>query len=173
MKAVLAMLLLTLSVFAQSKTTGTAVSPGCGPTNVTFKVKTDKRQHPVTEPDAGKALVYFLQDDAAFVPRPRPTTRVGLDGSWVGATHADSYFYFPVEPGEHHLCANWQDAVTWGKSRSTAAVHFTAEAGHVYYFRALDVANSYQQPTVEVAEVESDQALTLMSTFSFSTSHRK
>src|SRR5437870_487716 len=56
---------------------------GCGPAAARFDVKTDKMQHPFVQPEAGRAIVYVFEDDrtaGAF-----PTTRVGLDGRWMGA----------------------------------------------------------------------------------------
>ena len=36
------------------------------------------------------------------------TTKVALDGAWIGANHSNSYLAFAVAPGERHLCVNWQ-----------------------------------------------------------------
>ncbi|MGC2330406.1 MAG: DUF2846 domain-containing protein [Candidatus Acidiferrales bacterium] len=167
--------LLTVSawpVVAQGQPTGVAAAPGCGPAKIEFDVKTEK-QHPVMQPAPGKALVYFLQDDAKFESTPRPTTRFGLDGAWGGATHRNSYFYVSVDPGEHHVCANWQNFVGFG-ARSTAAMHFTAEAGGVYYLRARDVFHRNHPPAVvELGSLDGDEAQLLMSMFSFSTSQPK
>ncbi len=58
-----------LPAFGQSQPANTAVAPGCGPANITFDVKTDNNQHPTAQPDAGKAILYFLQDDADFDSR--------------------------------------------------------------------------------------------------------
>jgi hypothetical protein len=46
------------------------------------------------------------------------------------------YFYFSVDPGEHHLCASWQTAVMEGQGHKAAAAHCTAKAEDVYYFSA-------------------------------------
>jgi hypothetical protein len=149
-------------------------APGCGQTDVKFDVQNEGRQHAMPSPEPGKALVFFLQDDARFNSIPRPTTRFGIDGVWVGATHANSYFYVSVDPGEHHLCANWQSRVVLTRSRPIAATHFTAEAGKVYYFRAKDLENTERPPAEVVFEpVDSDEALILMSSFDLNSSHPK
>jgi hypothetical protein len=57
------------------------MAPGCGAFSVTFSVKTNKNQHPFAQPDAGKALVYFVEDDSNFNATPKPTVRAGLDGA--------------------------------------------------------------------------------------------
>ena len=121
--------LLPITVLAQNNAAG---SPGCGDPAFKFDVKTNKGQNPA-KPEAGKALVYFIEDDSNFNSVPKPTTRAGLDGQWVGATHGNSFFYFSVDPGVHHLCASWQRLA---RHQKEAAAHFTAEAGGVYYFVA-------------------------------------
>jgi hypothetical protein len=182
MAAALVILLLAVSVVFPV-TAHAQEGPGCGPTNVTFDVSTKKVQPPAPVPALGKAIVYFLQDDLKYNARPRPTTRFGIDGTWVGATHANSYFYVSVDPGDHHVCANWQSDVTGlsyiGPKRSTAAVHFTAEAGKSYYFRARDVVYSapggpiVSEPAVELSRLDSDEAQVIINSFSLNSSHPK
>jgi hypothetical protein len=166
-------LIVTSSLIAQDQPANTAAAPGCGAAKSSFEVKTDSEKHPVTQPEPGKALLYFIEDDTNYLSIPKPTTRLGVDGNWVGANHGNSYFYLSVEPGERHLCASWQSRVALGAGRQTAAAHFSAEAGKAYYFR---VQNYWSQTTVvniEFGPVDSDQALLLMSKFAFSTFHPK
>jgi hypothetical protein len=122
-----------------------------------------------------KALIFFLQDDAKFHSVPRPTTRFGIDGAWVGATHANSYFYVSVDPGEHHLCANWQSGVVaFASTRPTAAVHFMAKAGKIYCFVARDRFTTEHPPAEVVLErVDTDEGKLLMNSFALSSSHPK
>lgn len=172
--------LLFASAFGSSTQANSLGAPGCGPADVQFDVKTDGANHAAPAPEPGKALIVFLQDDGKFGSRPRPTTRFGIDGNWVGATHANSFLYVSIDPGEHHLCANWQNRVVLiGPTRSTAAAHFTAEAGQTYYFRARDVAITdhggavVSEPEVKLEPVDSDEALVLMNSFASSASHAK
>jgi Protein of unknown function (DUF2846) len=153
-------------------------APGCGPASIKFEVNTVREQHAVPNPEPGKALVVFLQDDAKFNSTPRPTARFGIDGTWVGATHANSYFYLSVDPGEHHLCTSWQSRVILTRhSRSTAAAHFTAQAGETYYFRARDEVMTdfhgaaVSDPEVKLESLDSDEATVLLSSFALSRSH--
>lgn len=95
--------LLTCPAFATAQT-----DSACGPAKVKFDIRTTKQLRASPAAQSDKALVYFLQDDLKYNTAPRPTTRFAIDGAWVGATHANSYFYVFVDPGEHHLCANWQ-----------------------------------------------------------------
>jgi hypothetical protein len=102
---------------------------GCGSDDIRFDVRIDKTQHVLAQPKGGQALVYVFEDDltrGAF-----PTTRVGIDGKWIGANVPESYLFFAVAPGVRRLCSNWQ-----GTPKSGAALDFTAEAGKSYFFRA-------------------------------------
>jgi hypothetical protein len=169
----LVVLLFAGLAFAEDKPIGTALPPVCGAAGAKFDVKTDSGRHPASEPETGKALVYFLEDDSEFGSTPKPTTMASLDGQWVGATHGDSYFYFSVDPGEHHLCASWQTKVLLGQDLQTAAAHFVAAPGGVYYFQVKNKGGSYRKAGTSLEPLDSDEFLLLASTFSFSTSHEK
>lgn len=99
----------------------------------------------------------------------------GIDGEWAGATHCNSYFYVTIDPGVHHLCASWQGFVGPGPQRKEAALHFTAEAGSDYYFRAKNIANPAEKMPAAVSFklVDSDEGKLLVSQFSSSTSRPK
>lgn len=187
-KWMFAALLFASPAFAQNAPSQEAAAkplgaPGCGPADAQFAVKTKATQQSIPAPASGKAMIVFLQDDEKFESRPRPTTRFGVDGAWVGATHANSFFYLEVDPGERHLCASWQSLVTSPGTpiRPTAASHFTAESGQTYYFRAEDITRSdysgkistITRADVELQPLDSDEAQVLMSSFEFSTSHVK
>jgi hypothetical protein len=88
-KTTLIIFLIASAALAQAQTGETRLAPSCGPDEVTFEVKTDKSSHPLGQPVAGKALVYFLQDDSESYGQIGPTTRLGVDGGWVGATHPE------------------------------------------------------------------------------------
>lgn len=176
MRSVPAILLFAVSLTC-SLQAHAQLGPGCGPANIKFDVSTTKAQPSAVTPPSGKALVYFLQDDFKYDFPPRPTTRFGIDGTWIGATHANSYFYVFVDPGDHDACASWQSGIT-KESRPTAAAHFTAQAGHVYYFRAQDIylnahGGPISPPEVKLSLLDSDEAQVLINSFSFSSSHPK
>ena len=176
MKALRTLLLLgfATTTSAQGTPPATAAAPGCGADNTKFEVTTAKSQHPISKPNPGKALIYFLQDDSYFENMPRPATRFGLDGEWIGATHANSYFYISVDPGDHHLCANWQNFLGVRTTFKSAATHFTAEPDRVYYYVVSDFYIENHGPaTIKINPLDSDQAQLLMSKFAFSTSKAK
>jgi hypothetical protein len=96
---------------------------------------------------------------------------VGLDGAWVGANQGSSYFFFTAEPGEHHLCVNWQSWIGF-KSRAFAMANFTAEPGGVYYFRSR-VIFTRQDYIFDLDPLNSDQGKFLVASSAFSVSHPK
>ncbi len=183
---VISLALLPLTVMAQDNSAATAGSPGCGDDAIKFSVKTDKAQHP-SQPQAGKALVYFIEDDSNFNSIPKPTTRAGLDGKWMGATHGNSYLSFSVGPGVHHLCASWQFAgshpltglllgVGTGQGSKSAALHFTAEAGNTYYFAVKNINFHTESSTkidLTLTPLDSDEGQLLVNKFAHSTSVQK
>jgi hypothetical protein len=162
------------TAFAQDKAPDTASAPGCGPDGAKFDVKKYGDKHPAPQPEPGKALDYFFQDDSNFESVPRPTTMAGVDGKWVGATQSSSYFYVSVDPGEHHVCAKWQTIVGLREGHLAAAAHFTAEAGKIYWFR---VKNSWWRETeranMKLEPLDSDEGLLLASKFAYCTSREK
>lgn len=178
MAAALVILLLAVSVVFPA-TVRAQEGPGCGLANIKFDISTSKKYSlPATQP--AKALVYFFQDDLKYGARPRPTTRFAIDGTWIGATHANSFIYAFVDAGDHDVCANWQSDDTGlgyiGPKRSTAAAHFTAETGKSYYFRARDIAYTngraiVSEPEVVLAPLDSDEAQVIINSFSLSSSH--
>jgi hypothetical protein len=95
-------------------------------------VKLDKSQHTISPPEEGKARIYFIQDVAAPILVVNPTTKLAVDGAWVGANRGNSYFSVSVEPGERHLCASsWYSRT----SQRVELASLTAEEGKIYYFR--------------------------------------
>jgi len=165
MRTIIPIMLLTVSAFAQVPS---AVAPAaCGPDKVTFNVKLDESQHALAQPEAGKALVYFIQEKGSDTFAV--TTEIGMDGAWVGANKNNSYFAVSVEPGERHLCASVQSF----RGHPVGLLHFTAEAGMVYYFSARVIFGEATNPYLFLGAVDSDQAKYLIATFPLSVSNPK
>ncbi len=158
---------LAASVFAQAQ--AARVASACGPENVTFKVKLDEKDHSPAQPAQGKALVYFIHDSGTAAVIAYPTTRMGVNGAWVGANHSNSYFYVSVDPGEHHVCADLQTSLYEDR---TELAHFRAEAGKVYYYRTRLVTSRSVELLV-LDPIDSDQGNYLISLFPLSVSTAK
>ena len=153
-------LLLATSAFAQAPSGG--ATSACGPKDASFDVKLDKTQHALLQSDPGKGLVYFIQEKGA-------ASEIGLDGAWVGANKSGSYFAVFVEPGEHHVCADVRTP-RGIPGPGVGFLHFTAEAGRVYYFDARVVPGVGSDSYLFLGAVDSDQAKYLIASYPLSVS---
>jgi hypothetical protein len=187
MKTLSLVVLFTLSIVVSGYAQGDMPAPkedqawaartaaGCGPSNSEFDVKTDSKQHPMSRPEIGTALVYFLHvesQDGGIVNKGWVTSRVGIDGAWVGANHGKSYFFLSVDPGEHAACTDWQSSrKTY--SRQSAAVSFRAEAGKVYYIRTtiLEITHLQTIPGMKLELIDGAEGQLLISSSALSTAH--
>jgi hypothetical protein len=145
MKATLFVILFSVSLFAQDQSAITTAEAACGAKETQFDAKQDTIHHATPRPEPGKALVYVIED-LGQCPGCAPNsyawstgvedalTRIGVDGAWVGANRGSSYIAFSIDPGEHHLCANWQSSLE-SRSHAFAMAGFTAQEGKIYYFR--------------------------------------
>jgi hypothetical protein len=170
MKTILVVLLFAASVLAQDQAPTARPAAGCGPNEIKFDVKTDQRQHPIGQPESGKALVYVFADentDNAGIRIGGLTTRIGLDGAWVGANKGKSYFFFSVDPGDHRLCTNWQSGVSSRSKLGSAAI--TEEAGKIYYFRTSHYfIEGQRQPGMKLEPLDLAEAQLLIAFCSLS-----
>jgi hypothetical protein len=158
----LSALLSALSATGQGQPS--ALPPACGLEKVSYNVKLDESQHALVQPEPGKALVYFTQEkgsDAFGV-----TTRIGMDGKWVGANKNSSSFALSVEPGDHHVCAD----VRSFRGNPLGLLHFTAEAGKSYYFDARIVYGEEAKANLFFGAVDSDQGEYLIGSLPLSVS---
>jgi hypothetical protein len=174
MRTALALVLFTFTTcaFAQNPSAVSAAQAACGPKGVNFDVKDDDSQHTVAQPEAGKALVYVIQDIGAIsCIGGCITTKIALDGVWIGANHHNSYFSFAVDPGERHLCADWQSHFA-RLSRLVGLVHFTAEAGKIYYFRTRAFGDKYNA-YLDLDPIDSDMGRFFVASYPLSVSHPK
>ncbi len=136
--------------------------PACGNLDVSMAVKLDDSQHAIAQPEPGKALIYFIQDTGQAMNIAYPTTKIGIDGTWVGANKKDSWFAVAVDPGEHHLCAQIQSSFAPAESE---LAHLTVEAGNVYYFRTRIIFAERTAEYFSLAPVDSDEAAFMISSF--------
>lgn len=154
--------------------------PGaCGSDKIQFNVKTAKHQ-PAPAPLAeGKAQIIFVENfaqNAGTCIACKVTTRVGIDGAWVGANRGNSYFADTVEPGEHHLCVGWQSVFRRLKKKVGLA-SLNAEAGKVYYYqikvRMLANDETGMEKDLELAPLDEDQGKYLVKTTALATATQK
>lgn len=176
MKTAILVILLAPFVFGQASPPAAA----CGKIGTHFQIKNEPAGPTKVQPLPGKALIYVVEDQLFKAVRD-VTVRVGVDGAWVGATRLNSYLYFSVEPGEHHLCADWLSSLL-SNGRAVAFFGLNAEAGKTYYFRARTLGGPpsmgerngiYDTATIDLDLINSDEGKFLISQRPFSNSHAK
>lgn len=117
----------------------TVLPESCGQDGAKFSVKVTTPQSGEASPEipppaAGKAQIVFIETlNTEGLHLTTPTTRVGVDGEWIGANKGDSHFSIDVAPGEHNVCVNWQSGID-DESNKVGMDTFTAEAGKIYYY---------------------------------------
>jgi len=168
MKTIAAVLLLSCYALGQNKTAVTAAEAACGPHDVNFEVKADASQHPTPTPENGTALVYVVQEDGI-------TGRLGVDGKWVGANRGRTYFFVPIDPGEHHLCATARGIGPALRYPRVALRQLRAEAGMTYYLVPQVVGELVYaiDAKFDLIQVDPDQGKALVARAKFSTCHPK
>jgi hypothetical protein len=154
--------MLLLPCVARSQSFNPA-APACGQANVEFKVSED-HQTPDFRPDPAKAVVFIAESFSDYLgDSTKPILKLSLNGRWIGATQSDSWLSFTVDPGEQHLCIQWQSSMS-ELYRPIALQGFTAEAGRVYYFRSQLIyranrgSKSDFLPTLSFDPVNPDEA---------------
>ena len=152
--------------FGEDKAAISAALAGCGPQGKKFDVNTDGSQHPAPTPEEGKAVIYFIADGHL-------SNVFGVDGKWVGAVNGGGYFFVPIEPGEHHLCAKKLSFLPPGGGVSVHSLK--AEPGGSYYFRTrmYQIISSGTGWTLQLDQMDSDEGRWFVSWSKFSTSHPK
>jgi hypothetical protein len=162
---------------AQNRAPSSTPQDSCGAADLKFDVEHDNSQLPPSDPEPGKALVYVIEVfDSTAGEMGTPTVRVGLDGSWIGANRGSSYLFFPVDPGGHHLCTNWQSTLQ-RPSAQPSRTDFSAEAGKTYFFqaqiRAQTTATGGEVWSIDLQSVAAEEAKYLIADSPLSISHPK
>jgi len=179
----LGLVVLATVVWAQDNE-ATLGQTSCGPDQNKFTVKLEAHSRPTGTPEPGKALVYVYGDsefDNTGFNIGGLTTRVGVDGEWVGAYKLKSYMSFSVNPGDHRLCTSQQSSLKSRRENNASAITFRAEEGKVYYFRtqpspaslAASAASHGPNAEVELATVDPAQAALIIPKRAYSTSQPK
>ena len=166
MRILLFILLFATTAFAEDLPSS-PIAP-CGAGSANFKVKLDDSQHTPAQPSPGKALVYFIHDAGTSAVLAYPTTKLAVDGTWVGANHSNSYFSVSVDPGEHHVCATLQSSLVGNRSEFA---HFQAEAGKAYYYRTRLVM-SREVELLDLDLIDSDEGRYLIQSYPLSISRQ-
>jgi hypothetical protein len=130
MKVRLFALFLCLSFAAAAMAKESELPDSCGDAKTKFEVTTHKSTSAPPAPDAGKALIVFIQPARQMSCIGCSAQRYAMDGQWVGATQKESYFTLQVEPGQHHFCS------TGPLVNGIAIRSFEVKAGETYFLQA-------------------------------------
>lgn len=172
MKTLLALLLLASPVFAQDQSAAALAASGCGPSETQFNVKTDSKNHPMGQPLPGKALIYVIEDQPGVCLLDCITTRVGIDGAWVGANHATSYSYFSIDPGDHRVCTQWQSSLKMYSDKGSA-ITMKAEPGKTYFVKVRITVHENQYWGIVLEPIDPAEGSFLISSAAYSTATQK
>jgi hypothetical protein len=142
-----------LASHAQGLRKTAAAQAACGPQDTTFHV--DPLHTPDPPPsDPRKAVLYIIQSGGF-------TSKLGLDGQWIGAVTGNSYTATTVTAGEHHLCVAWQSHEKW-LSEKVALHGLNAVAGQTYYFTTQDVSQGGNAYEISFRPADLDEAKMLL-----------
>jgi hypothetical protein len=168
MKTILAVILFSCAAFAQNDEAIAQAKSACGPGQTHFDVEAINFTESISQPAAGKALVYVIAQWQGG-----GTVRIGLNGSWAGAITTDSHMSFPVDPGEHHLCSSWQ-SIFAKNNKAVVLSSFTAEAGKIYYFRVRAIIQGQNASSIfDMDPINSDEGRYLVLESKISKSNAK
>jgi hypothetical protein len=169
--------LLSTLCLAQTKDAANAArAVACGSPTQTFDAHRTSAPGTPDTPSPGKSLVYIVETQDAqgiCIAKCNITSKVGLDGAWVGATSGNSFIAIPVDPGAHHLCTAWQ-SIRRDYSRFVALDEFTAEPGKTYYFRIhLNITTPDVMASYSLAAINEDEGKLLLASSARSDSKPK
>jgi len=89
---------------------------------------------------------------------------------------ANSYLFFSVDPGEHHLCTSWQSRLE-RLSRLAAFTRFIVEPGKTYYYRTRVTYSTFgmggANMNLDLEQVDPDEGQFLVASYHKSISHPK
>ena len=167
-------LLVAARLYGQDQPTDLRAAAGCGPARIQFNVKTDKKQHTVAQPEPGKALIYVFSEyisERGYQTIGHVTTRVGMDGNWMGASHQSSYMFFSAEPGAHRLCSDVQSM--FAPKNLSAAADLSAKPGKTYYYRVV-VKDTHIEPVhIVMSPMDEAEGLLMIAKSALSISQAK
>ncbi|MGA2808848.1 MAG: hypothetical protein ABSE87_11990 [Terracidiphilus sp.] len=154
MKPRFAVLLASASLAIAVQAGGATLPAACGREEVKLNVTTQKRQPGGPAASADRSTLIFVQRNSLCVGCS--TTRVGLDGTWVGADKGNSFFAVTVAPGEHHVCASWGAPLARTENK-IGLTELTAEAGQMYYFEiAVERYGRDDVPIMQLKPISND-----------------
>ena len=146
--------------YGQNASKDFRTAAGCGPQSTQYHVTLGAPDKGAIAPSPGKARVYVVEILGANNTGTGITTRVGVDGNWVGANTGKGYISFEVDPGDHNICADWQSSLEQ-RQRDGAAMVMRAEEGGTYYFVVAILVQALDFNLTEADEAEGQWLLSI------------
>ncbi len=149
------------------------VRAACGDYRVNFHVEERYTSDVVPPGQKDEARIYVFGMYGAGQQFGNPTIRLGMDGHWMGAIRGASYLFFSAEPGEHHLCAQWQSRFK-GLKYLIWLTSVNVQADQAYYFLVTSIWYSSNSGLVQLNPLGSDEAQLLLAEYpqALSTAHK-
>lgn len=102
----------------------------CGVDNTQFETKPDRAGAGPVVPPPGKALVYVIEQMTHW---GSTRVNVGVDGRWIAQLSSPSYTSVVMDPGVHHLCAEYEGPAVPRDIDSAILHRLKVQAGKTYY----------------------------------------
>jgi len=157
-KIMLLVLVCAAPVYGQNATADFRTAAGCGSEKTHYEVTLNPPDKGVIAPSAGKARIYVIE--IVGTNTTGVTTRVGVDGNWMGANTGQGYISFEVDPGSHNICADWQ-SILKVRQQDGGAMVMRVEAGGTYYFVVGVLVQALNFSLTEVDEAEGQWLLSI------------
>jgi Protein of unknown function (DUF2846) len=117
----------------------------CGTESVNYKATTDKKQHPIPDAPADKAMIYVMR---TTILGYKIHSKLAVDGKWMGVNRGKTYFFFTLDPGEHYFCS---------EAENQDYLALTVEAGKTYYLKQRVVPGIWKART-DLAIIDDEKA---------------
>ncbi len=153
MKNIVFLLMYSLPVLAQDASFR-QIAAACGPASAAYKVSEGAYPQKAVDAEASTATVVFITEPIGFHTGCGIVTRVGFDQAWKGALCLGQSLVTHVQPGEHHVCTDFQHKPT---PKYTALHSFDAVPGRVYYFRAVVSVATDQDYSIHLDLIDKDE----------------
>lgn len=134
---IIALAFATWAPWASASTSASATN-GCGTGAPRYSVVTDRAVLGGAPKSDQARIVIFQAGDP--VSATQQVFRVRVDGRWTGALRNYSWQLFPVAPGLHHVCVQWESPLKSLASRTATAL-VTTHPGRTSWLE-LSVAGS-------------------------------
>jgi hypothetical protein len=149
----------------------TTLPEACGDERIKVDVTAQKPSSALPAANATTATLVFVQRLSESCIGCS-VSRVGLDGTWIGANKGAGFFSVTTAPGKHHVCAFW-DAPGARTENKVELTELEALAGQIYYFEIEIGPRSTGEFAMRLKPISADMGTFLVSRSKQSVATRK